>query len=153
MGQMAAGIGAEIADALGTLLRRSTRAGLYRQLTEGLGLDEAAYPVLSGLARTGPLSAAALAQDVGLDRSGVSRHADRLEAAGLISRQPDPADGRAILLALTEHGERVVAVTRDRLAARIASSLRDWPPAEATAFARALRRFATEGPFLPCPEA
>jgi DNA-binding MarR family transcriptional regulator len=139
--------GAQVAQALGALLLRGTRAALYLQLTEGLGLDETAYPVLSGLARTGPLSAAALAHEVGVDRSGVSRHADKLEATGLLRRQPDPADGRATLLVLTERGEQASAVMRGRLADLITSSLRDWPPAEAAAFARALHRFATHGPF------
>jgi DNA-binding MarR family transcriptional regulator len=142
-----ADFGAEVAEALGILLLRSTRAGLYRHLTEGLGLDEAAYPVLSGLARTGPRSAAALASEVGLDRSGVSRHATRLEAAGLVRRRPDPSDGRAALLTLTEQGEHVVATMRTRLAGRMALALTDWPPGEAAAFARGLRRLAETGPF------
>jgi DNA-binding MarR family transcriptional regulator len=141
----AADSGAEVAEALGTLLLRSVRAGLYRHLTEGLGLDEAAYPILSGLARTGPRSAAALAGEVGLDRSGVSRHGTRLEAAGLIRRQPDPSDARAALLTLTEKGEQVVAAMRTRLADSIALILADWPPGEAAAFARGLHRFAENG--------
>jgi DNA-binding MarR family transcriptional regulator len=142
-------VGAEIAEALGSLLRRGNRAGLYRELTAGLGeaVDELTYPVLSGLARTGPRTAAALADDVGLDRSGVSRYASRLESAGLIRRAPDPADGRAVLLTLTGQGEETVTVLRARLAARITSALSDWPYDEVTAFARLLRRFTEDGPF------
>ncbi|MDH6132198.1 DNA-binding MarR family transcriptional regulator [Kitasatospora sp. MAA4] len=143
------GIGHDIADALGTLLKRSVRATLYQELTEHLGeaVDEVSYPVLSGLARTGPCSAADLAGEVGLDRSGVSRRASRLEAAGLIRREPDPTDGRSVLLTLTERGTETVAVMRRRLAARITASLDSWPPDEARAFARSLRRFTEEGPF------
>ncbi|MFI9269157.1 MarR family winged helix-turn-helix transcriptional regulator [Kitasatospora sp. NPDC052896] len=143
--------GHEIADALGFLLKRSTRARLYQGLTEGLGdgVDELTYPVLSGLARSGPCSAAELASEVGLDRSGVTRRASRLEEAGLVRREPDPADRRASLLILTDEGERVVDVTRRRLAAHIDASLSAWPPAEARSFARQLHRFVTEGPFSP----
>ncbi|MFF9819840.1 MarR family transcriptional regulator, partial [Streptomyces sp. NPDC014006] len=49
-------MGHEIADALGVLLRRTTRTQLHRKLTEGMGeaVDELTYPVLSALARTGP---------------------------------------------------------------------------------------------------
>src|ERR1700761_3300059 len=67
--------GAEIADSLGILLRRSSRAHLYTRLTAGLGdaLDEATYPVISGLDRYGPRSAAQLAEDICLDRSVGSR--------------------------------------------------------------------------------
>ncbi|MEE4422447.1 MULTISPECIES: MarR family winged helix-turn-helix transcriptional regulator [Streptomyces] len=138
-----------IADALGILLRRTTRTKLHRKLTEGMGpaLDELTYPVLSGLARTGPCSAADLAPEVGLDRSGVTRRASRLEDAGLIRREPDPADRRAYLLVLTEQGQLTVAELRARLANHIMASLSSWPPGEVEAFARYLRRFTFDGPF------
>ncbi|MFI5984488.1 MarR family winged helix-turn-helix transcriptional regulator [Streptomyces sp. NPDC051555] len=141
--------GHAVADALGELLKRTLRAGLYQALTDNLGeaVDEVTYPVLSGLARTGPCSAADLAVAVGLDRSGVSRRASRLEAAGLVRREPDPSDRRAVLLALTEEGERTVETMRRRLADRIGATLSSWPQDEARAFARHLRRFVDEGPF------
>nr|WP_095871252.1 MarR family transcriptional regulator [Streptomyces sp. TLI_235] len=142
-------VGNEIAAALGVLLRRTTRTQLHRRLTEGMGeaLDELTYPVLSVLARTGPRSAADLAPEVGLDRSGVTRRATRLEDAGLVRREPDPHDRRAQLLVLTDQGQQAVTELRERLAARITASLSDWPPGEAEAFARNLHRFTTEGPF------
>ncbi|MQS18120.1 MarR family transcriptional regulator [Streptomyces kaniharaensis] len=141
--------GHDIADALGLLLRRSTRARLYTRLTEGLGeaVDDLTYPVLSGLARTGPSSAADLGREIGLDRTTVTRRADRLERAGLLQRQPDPTDGRATLLALTRNGHAVISATRKRLAAGIEDSLATWPPADAQTFARLLRRFVDQGPF------
>ncbi|WP_297612319.1 MarR family winged helix-turn-helix transcriptional regulator [Nocardia sp.] len=141
--------GREIADALGVLLKRSTRIELHRTLTEGMGeaVDELTYPILSGLARTGPCSAADLAPDVGLDRSGVTRRATRLEAAGLVRREPDPSDRRATLLALTGEGERTVETLRERLADHITVSLASWPADEATAFASHLRRFVSDGLF------
>ncbi|MEU9078333.1 MarR family winged helix-turn-helix transcriptional regulator [Kitasatospora sp. NPDC004745] len=141
--------GDEIADALGLLLRRSSRAGLYAHLTDGLGesVDELTYPVLSGLARTGPCSAADLGREVGLDRTTVTRRADRLERGGLLRRESDPADGRATLLALTDRGREAVQVARRRLAARIDDSLASWPQADARAFAHWLQRFVDEGPF------
>ncbi|MFE3548988.1 MarR family winged helix-turn-helix transcriptional regulator [Streptomyces kronopolitis] len=142
-------MGHAVAEALGDLLKRTLRANLYQALTEniGEGVDEVTYPVLSGLARTGPCSAAELAGEVGLDRSGVSRRASRLEAAGLVRRAPDPDDRRAVLLALTDQGTETVARMRERLAARIEESLRSWPEGEARSFARNLRRFLDEGPF------
>lgn len=103
--------------------------------------------MLSALARTAPRSAADLAQVAGVDRSGVTRRASRLEAAGLVRREPDPADRRAHLLVLTEEGRLVVAELRTRLADRITESLSSWPPGEAETFARHLCRFMAEGPF------
>ena len=144
-------LGHEIADALAVLLRRSVRSSLYRELTEGVGpgVDELTYPVLSGLARTGPCSAAELAVEIGLDRSGVSRRASRLEAEGLVRREPDPRDARAILLVLTRTGSDVVEITRGRLADRIATDLSSWPEEQAQAFAAGLRHFVEQGPFSP----
>ena len=137
--------GEQIAEAIGQLLRKSSRSRLYGELTAGLAgnLDEATYPVLSALGRFGPLSAAALGAEIGLDRSVVSRHATRLEADGLLRRQPDPHDARASLLVLTDQGEQVVAELRRRLAARLDGYLEDWPQEHAETFARLLGRFAT----------
>jgi DNA-binding MarR family transcriptional regulator len=141
--------GGDIAEAIGHLLRRSTRARLYSRLTAGLdgSLDEATYPVISGLARSGPASAAQLAADIGIDRSVVSRHATRLERAGLIERAPDPADRRAALLSLTGPGQRAVRQMRQRLASAFDEYLATWPPGEAARFAASLRRLIDEGPF------
>jgi DNA-binding MarR family transcriptional regulator len=141
--------GSEIAEALGRLLRRDTRARLYPRLTAGLddSLDEATYPVISGLARYGPRSAAQLAEDIGLDRSVVSRHATRLARAGLIERLPDPADRRARLLSLTSAGRQAVGQMRQRLVGALDDYLATWPPGEAARFAARLRQFTEEGPF------
>lgn len=142
-------MGREIADALGVLLRRSTRIELHRALTTGMGeaVDELTYPVLSGLERTGPCSAADLAPEVGLDRSGITRRASRLEDAGLVRREPDPSDRRATLLTLTDAGQRTVETLRERLSAHITASLAAWPAGEAAAFANSLHRFVSDGPF------
>jgi DNA-binding MarR family transcriptional regulator len=103
--------------------------------------------VISALDRYGPRSAAQLAEDIGLDRSVVSRHATRLAGAGLIERLPDPADRRAALLTLTAHGRRAVGQMRARLATVLDDYLASWPPGEAERFAAGLRRFIEEGPF------
>ncbi|MFE2413232.1 MarR family winged helix-turn-helix transcriptional regulator [Kitasatospora sp. NPDC059408] len=134
---------------MAALLRRPARTALYRRLTAGLGeaVDEVTYPVLSGLARFGPRSAADLAAEIGLDRSGVSRRATRLEDAALLRREADPRDQRATLLALTAAGEEAVEVMRRRLAGGIEEALASWPPGEAEVFARGLARFAEQGPF------
>jgi DNA-binding MarR family transcriptional regulator len=69
------------------------------------GVDRQTYPLLTTMARLGPLPAARLAEEIGIDRSGASRYADRLQAAGLLDRSPDPADRRSVLLCLTPVGQ------------------------------------------------
>jgi DNA-binding MarR family transcriptional regulator len=94
-----------------------------------------------------------LAPDAALDCSGVTRRASRLEAAGLIRREPNPSDRQTTLLVLTSSVGRVVTVLRVRLAAYIARSLESWPSGDAGMFALYLRRFMDDGPFVHPTEA
>ena len=43
-----------------------------------------------------------------LTSSGTTKRLDKLEAAGLIARQPDPSDRRGTLIALTTDGRRLI---------------------------------------------
>lgn len=138
--------GARLQVALGLLLQRRHRARIYGELLEPFAgaVDEATYPVLSGLGRVGPTTAAKLGIEIGLDRSVVSRHSDRLESLGLLSRSPDPDDARATLLTLTGEGEAIVARLRERLATIFQRRLDRWTPEEADAFVAGLERFVHE---------
>jgi DNA-binding MarR family transcriptional regulator len=49
-----------------------------------------------------------LADEVVLSRSGLSRMIDRIEEAGLVERRACPGDRRAINVALTEQGEKML---------------------------------------------
>ncbi len=150
---MSEDLGGRLEAALGELLQRKTRMGLYESLVAGIGrgLDITSYPVLSGLARVGPMTAARLGLEIGLDRSGVSRHASRLVDGGLLSRHPDPDDARGTLLALTSDGEAVVAELRRRLIAEFERRLSTWPAAQARGFIAGLERFVRESRQNPLP--
>ncbi|WP_179223268.1 MarR family winged helix-turn-helix transcriptional regulator [Microbacterium sp. Yaish 1] len=135
---------ATIANALGVILTRGFRSGLYRAVTLGVapGLTETNYPILSSLARSSePLSAANLAPGLGLDRSVVSRRATELIRAGLVTQQPGPGDRRQALLSLTPRGRTAIAETRCRLEAVIADHTRTWSDAERATLAALLSRF------------
>lgn len=56
--------------------------------------------------------------------------ADALEAAGLLIREPDPTDRRAVLLRTTERGREVAAAIRAVRQRHGADLLRDLGPAE-----------------------
>jgi DNA-binding MarR family transcriptional regulator len=56
-----------------------------------------------------------LAGAMSCDASNVTGLVDRLEARGLIARQPSPADRRVKVLSLTAAGRRVRAVMVERL--------------------------------------
>jgi DNA-binding MarR family transcriptional regulator len=68
----------------------------------------------------------------------VTRAATRMEAAGLIRREPHPSDGRLVRLMLTDRGrslEQVIAAETDQLTAR---ALATFSPAERVELIRAL---------------
>ncbi len=67
-----------------------------------LGLTRAQSSVLAYLARQQGINQAALAQILELEPITLARLLDRLQAAELIERRPDPKDRRAHLLYLTE---------------------------------------------------
>ncbi|WP_438490216.1 MarR family winged helix-turn-helix transcriptional regulator [Streptomyces sp. S186] len=135
------GLARDLEQALGQLLLRRNRSALYDAVLDSAptGVDRQTYPVLSGLARLGPQSAARLADEVGIDRSGASRYADRLESAGLLERSPDPCDGRATLLALTPKGRATVTELRNALTRHLAGLIADWPDGQAQALIDGIR--------------
>jgi MarR family transcriptional regulator, organic hydroperoxide resistance regulator len=78
-----------------------------------LGLTHAHYVLLAslyGLERAGQRpTQRELADHTGLEALYTSKLARALEAGGLIQRDRDPADTRAVRLALTDRGREVVA--------------------------------------------
>jgi len=75
------------------------------------GLEPGWYDVLATLRRAGPpyrLRPTDFAATLMLTSSGTTKRLDRLEAAGHITREPDPSDRRGILIALTPEGRSLV---------------------------------------------
>ncbi|MFI9360973.1 MarR family winged helix-turn-helix transcriptional regulator [Kitasatospora sp. NPDC053057] len=108
----------------------------------GVGtLDRAAYLLLDRLERHGPANVKALAEALGVDSSTVTRQVAPLVAAGLVGRVQDPADRRAVRLALTSCGTGRLAEVRDGRAELTRRLVADWPPEEQQAFCTLLARF------------
>jgi DNA-binding MarR family transcriptional regulator len=99
----------------------------------------ATLAALAALDEQGPCRVSDLAEQARLDVSVVSRHLQHLEREGLVARAPDPTDGRASRLQLTETGCRVLADHRAALDSAVASRLTDWNPDDLVAFAQTLR--------------
>jgi DNA-binding MarR family transcriptional regulator len=104
-------------------------------------LDLHAYGLLHRLTEVGPCRPSDLAAHFGIGKGTTSRQLACLESLGLVSRQPDPHDGRAHLLGLTEEGrtrlDRVRAIRQLRMRQRMAT----WPQDDIAEFARLLNRF------------
>lgn len=95
-----------------------------------------------------------LAQEVVLSRSGLTRLLDRMETAGLIRREPDPADRRGAFAVMTPMGEAALLKTWPSYARGIAryfsSHLTDD---EKRVIADALRQVRSRALALPDPAA
>ena len=75
------------------------------------GLEPGWYDVLATLRRAGPpyqMRPTDFAATLMLTTSGTTKRLDRLEAAGHITRLPDPRDRRGVLIALTASGRRLI---------------------------------------------
>jgi DNA-binding MarR family transcriptional regulator len=106
----------------------------------GRPLERAAYGLLSRIASGGPERLSALAADICVDLSTVSRQVAALEAAGLVRRTPDPTDRRASLIEATETGAEVFAQNRGKWLGALRELLADWTSAERQEFARLFAR-------------
>jgi DNA-binding MarR family transcriptional regulator len=116
------------------------RSQARRVLPEVGRLEKTAFYVLGQLMREGPLRPSAVAHLIRLDLSTVSRHVAALETAGLVAREPDPADRRACLLRATEHGEQILARLRAARRERMRAALADWPIEDRRELVRMLGR-------------
>lgn len=125
---------------LALLWRRVRRLSidLARQVDEGL--EAAAYGLLGLLADGGDVRAADLAERLGLDKSTVSRQVTQMESLGLIQRVPDPQDGRARLLHITDAGRARVQQLRGARGRWLGAALEDWPNADVDVLAVLLKR-------------
>lgn len=68
------------------------------------GLTVAQSATLNTLLSAGPLRLGALGRRLGITASTLTRNIDRLEEAGLVEREVDPEDARAMRVRLTRSG-------------------------------------------------
>ena len=86
------------------------------------GVERAADVPPARLVIDGPHRSNALAEAAHSDPSTVSRQVAALVRIGYVERRPDPADGRACLLAATDEGHRCSRRTETSATARSAGS-------------------------------
>jgi DNA-binding MarR family transcriptional regulator len=126
-----------------TLMMHLTR---YKHQVNGDRIDRMALMVLGTLTHCGPSRLTTIAERTGLDPSTVSRQVADLEKAGLLARDVDPEDRRAIQLKATGEGQQLL----DRLSRgrrkRVERLLGDWAPEDIVTFGRLLAQLnaATE---------
>ncbi|AZZ54062.1 MarR family winged helix-turn-helix transcriptional regulator [Rathayibacter festucae] len=107
------------------------------------GLPPFGLRLLRMLERCGPVHSSVAAERLGVDRSVISRQIRQLCALELVGTAPDPADGRARFLTLTEHGRERMGDLGGQQRQRMQEALSSWPEADLLAFAGYLERLTT----------
>ncbi|GAA1702760.1 hypothetical protein GCM10009745_57600 [Kribbella yunnanensis] len=131
---------ADLGWALGVVFRRYAKAS-------GAALDDVpggprGYQVLATVTSDGPKRQLDLAAQLGVDRTVMTYLLDDLEKAGLVQRQPDPADRRARLIVPTEQATETLCDLERRLAATEDEVLGSLDEAERASFRTLLQRVA-----------
>jgi DNA-binding MarR family transcriptional regulator len=112
---------AEVARALrvsiGVFVRR------LRQVQEEGELTLPQISALAKLERGGPATPTALARLEQISPQSMGATLAGLEARGLVARHPDPADGRRVVLSLTEAGQQVLQDKRTARNQQLAEAL------------------------------
>ncbi|WP_329545503.1 MarR family transcriptional regulator [Streptomyces sp. NBC_01356] len=103
-------------------------------------LESSAYGLLFRLEECGRQRATELAAYIGVGKATMSRQLRALEDLGLVAREPDPADGRAWLVRLTEEGRTRFSTVREARRARYVRQLGGWDPREVAELARLLHQ-------------
>ncbi len=112
-----------------------------RRVDAQSGLPPAQLSALSVIVFGGPLSLGALAGAEQVRPPTMTRIVDALEAAGLVTRRPDPADARAVLPSRPRApARRLLAEGRRRRVEALAERLRALDDGERAALPRPPRR-------------
>jgi DNA-binding MarR family transcriptional regulator len=122
------------------VLENFTRMAIRLPATQRLSFTT--LSVLHTLAGRGPQRLSALTASEQVTQSAVTQIVTRLERDGLVERQPDPSDGRAVLVHITAAGARIVDGRRAERTHRLAEFAARLTAAQRSAIAAALPALA-----------
>ncbi|MET7488363.1 MarR family transcriptional regulator [Streptomyces sp. NPDC005538] len=127
----AAPVPADVAEIERVLTRIAYLAGRARQherlmAMAGLPLDRAAVAILRYIAESEPMRPGVLAVRMSVEASHVTRQLRQLEQLGYVIRIPDPDDGRAQRVQLTDSGLAAVSRIRDASRRGMEMALAHW---------------------------
>jgi DNA-binding MarR family transcriptional regulator len=142
--------GVDVEYELARFIRR-VRARSLRELPEiHPSLDYGMFLFLVGICDAPEgIRGSELAESLEVHKSTASRAISALEKLGLVSRVPDPEDGRAQLLVAEPAALAKVDAYRGRSHHRISAILADWRSDEVSTFARSLARLNDASERLP----
>jgi DNA-binding MarR family transcriptional regulator len=118
---------------LGRVQREIARHALAELGSQG-------FVALGAIHVCGPTRVSDVARRLSVDLSVASRQVAALTVAGYVRREPDPEDGRAQLVSLTEAGERVLIESHRRMVGAFETALEDWSAEDVIRLSAALQR-------------
>ena len=119
-----------------TRTARRLRQDAYEAEGDGV-LSPTLTAALATIEASGPLTPSELAERERVKRPTATRIVSRLVHLELVSRTPDPADGRAFLVAVTGDGRSLLRRLRGRKNAYLAKRMKGLDPDEVAALERA----------------
>jgi DNA-binding MarR family transcriptional regulator len=137
---------ADLVEALRTAVRTGRATRQAAQFGELAGSSAATLAVLE---RHGEQRMGELAERLCVDPSVVSRQVAALTRMGLAARRPDPVDGRAQLLGITDAGREALDRYRGEWIAWVADALGDWNDGDAQDLVASLHRLAHDLQQMP----
>jgi DNA-binding MarR family transcriptional regulator len=126
---------------LGVLLRRSRAFSAEMRRVVHPELEAGAYSLLVRICEVGPARSTDLAAYFGVGKATISRQLKVLQELRLIEREPDPLDGRAHLLELTDEGRQRLDRARSGRRERFHALLSTWPAEDVRLVGKMLARF------------
>lgn len=103
-------------------------------------LQPLGYRVLSMLVRQQAQQQIVLAAELQVDKATMSRTIKQLQDQGLVTREPDPSDGRAMLVSITDSAHEAWLVSGRKARSLLRERLSSWSPEEISRFADLLSR-------------
>ena len=118
----------------------SATVHLNRALRDGRGIGLAAEhrSALSVVAFMAPIAIGELARSERVGAPAMTKTVKILEAAGLVRREQDPADGRRVRVRATPAGAAMIRRGRDERVAKIRQAIRSLGSADVRALAKGL---------------
>jgi DNA-binding MarR family transcriptional regulator len=126
---------------LGVLIRRVKRVIGERARAVHPDLQPASYLMLTYLDAEGPQRSSVVSEKFNVDKGAISRQVQHLCELGLLQREPDPVDGRAMLISASPDAvRRMAAVDRDRRR-WLEEQLKEWSEDDLRGFVTDLSRY------------
>lgn len=137
------------ATQVATMLEQLFR--LVRRISPSGGHSVTSYSALSSLDRHGEARLTELAVSEGVSQPTMTQAVARLRNEGLVAQLPDPTDGRAVLVSITDAGRETLADRRATRAANVTVLLDQLDAADRSAILSAVPALENLAHMVPDP--